>query len=133
MADFLEGLPQPRRPQRPRLRLPRILDAKAVLRRYDPPRPVYRGPRRIELEEGVEILVTTSQPIEPRAVTPVLLVGDVALDEWETVDERTYRFFAPDAKGLEEGAPLALAWPDDRAPPGKSEVAFRLGEPPADS
>jgi hypothetical protein len=129
VADFLEGIKEPRPPRRDLWYLPRILQVEAVLKRYRRPRVIYEGPERMESKQGVEILVKTSGPFPARALSPVLYVGDEPLNEWETAGENTYRFFAVDPSRLKEGAPLALGWPDDLRPRREAKQRFRLDKP----
>jgi hypothetical protein len=55
-------------------------------------------------------------------MTPVLMVGDVVVDDYEVAGDNLYRFHAFEVKELREGAPMRLEWPGfgpkgERKPP----------------
>lgn len=94
--------------------LPEIIDVRAVLVRFKKPLIRYDGQKRMEHKEAVELMVKTSKPIPERALSPVLMVGDEAVDDYEVTGENLYRFYAFEMKQLREGAPMRLEWPSRR-------------------
>lgn len=128
MADFHEGIEQPRPPRRNLWRLPNILEARAVRRRYHEPLVSYIGLERVEHPEAVEILVTTDTPFPVRALAPVLYVDDLPVDHWEIEAQNTYRFFAFEPDRIADGASLELGWPGGRQPRQPAEVRLRIEE-----
>lgn len=68
----------------------------------------------MEHKEAVELMVKTAGPIPERALSPVLIVGDVAVDDYEVAGQNLYRFYAFEVKQLREGAPMRLEWPARR-------------------
>jgi hypothetical protein len=128
MADFHEGIKEPKPPRRDIWRLPRILDIKSIRRRYSEPLVSYRGLERVEHLEAVEIVVSTDGPFPIRALAPVLYIDDEPVDHWEIEGVNEYRFFAFEPERLKDGAPIALGWPDDRRPREPAKVRFRVDE-----
>lgn len=94
--------------------LPEIIDVCAVLVRFKNPLIRYDGQRRVEHKEAVELMVKTAGPIPERALSPALMVGDVAVDDYEVTGENLYRFYAFEVKELREGASMRLEWPARR-------------------
>jgi hypothetical protein len=109
-------------------RLPRILAVEVARVRYRPPRPHVVAGRSVAMREAVEVTVRTAAPFPVRALAPVLYVGDVALTESETIDEKLTRFFAFEPRKLRRGAPIALGWVNA---PGREPTRFRFGMRPA--
>lgn len=104
--------------------IPEVLGVEAALARYPEPRVHYVGTTRIESREAVEILVQTAGEFPVRALSPALFVGDLAIVEYEIAGESLYRFFAFEIEKLEEGAPIAIGWP--QFPERKRETQFRF-------
>ncbi|MEM7393322.1 MAG: hypothetical protein AAF492_13340 [Verrucomicrobiota bacterium] len=92
--------------------LPDILEVKTTLVHFKEPITEYQGPEAVQQEKAVELLVTTSGPLQARAVTPVLMVGNVVVCDYKTVGPNTYCFQACQVDALEEGAEIRLEWPD---------------------
>jgi hypothetical protein len=97
--------------------LPEIVDIKIM-------RISYQGPKRrffvsylAKYTEAIEFLVKTTGPLPIRALSPVLYVGDVPINEYEVVGENIFRFLAFEPDQLVEGAPISLGWPGQ--PPEK--------------
>ena len=98
-------------------RLPEILQVEIRHVHYSKPRPYVDGLRLLEIREGIEITIRTSEEFPVRALSPVLFVGDVALTEGEQVGEKLYRFYFPYVERLKEEEPISLGWtrnPKDR-------------------
>lgn len=106
--------------------LPEIIDVCAVLVRFKKPLIRYNGQRRVEHKEAVELMVKTAGPIPERALSPILLVGDVAVDDYEAAGEDRYRFYAFEVKQLREGAPIGLEWPARRSRHERKPPLFQL-------
>jgi hypothetical protein len=106
--------------------LPGIIDVRAVLVRFKKPLIRYDGQRRVEHKEAVELMVKTAGPIPERALSPVLMVGDVALDDYEAAGQNLYRFYAFEVKQMHDGAPMHLEWPTRRPRREPKSPVFRL-------
>lgn len=92
-------------------RLPRIVRVESRVARYSPPRARYEGRERIEYDAAVEVRVHTDGPIPSRAITPVLVVGGVELQEFATDADGGYVFYAFEPDRLDDGAAVAFRWP----------------------
>ena len=106
--------------------LPEIIDVQAVLVRFKNPLIRYDGQRRVKHKEAVELMVKTAGPIPERALSPALMVGDVAVDDYEVAGENLYRFYAFEVKQLREGAPMRLEWPARRLRRERELPVFQL-------
>jgi hypothetical protein len=116
-----------REPAPPRVdlwKLPRLRVVEQRLRRYREPRVTYVGTERIEHDQAFEAVVETSEPFIPRAVSPVLYVGEVEIREWEMEDATHYRFFGYELDRYERGAPIGLGWPDAGSPETETGAHF---------
>jgi hypothetical protein len=107
-------------------RLPTILDFTAVMVRYSSPLIRYEGQKRIRRKEAVEILVKTDGPIPERALSPILMVGDEPVSDYEFVEENLYRFYGFEAQNLREDAPVSLEWPQRERAEAVKRPVFRL-------
>lgn len=106
-------------------RLPEIREVEAVRVRYEEPRQRYVGPNQVrEFPEAVEIRIRTSEEFIPRALSPVLYVGDVPIPDFEPAGENLYRFLAFEPEKLREGAPISLGWPD--LPATRRQTSYQL-------
>ena len=112
--------PEPRRPSP--FAIPELLDVEITRVRFRDPRPYYVGPERFEAVYGVEFRIRTDGPIPIRALSPLLIVGEVEIDAYDDLGENRYRFTAFAVDDLQEGAPITLGWTS--APP-RSESRFR--------
>jgi hypothetical protein len=90
--------------------LPEVVAVKSALRRYRKPRLRARGREVVEVEEAVEITVTTAAPFPERALGPVLLIGRAQVTESERLAADRYRFYAYEFDKLKQGAPIRLGW-----------------------
>lgn len=106
--------------------LPEIVDVTAVLVRFKTPLTRYQGTKRVRYKEAAEIMVKTSGPIPERALSPVLMVGEVAVGDYEVAGENLYRFHAFDVKELRDGAPMHLKWPQRRPKRARMPPVFQL-------
>jgi hypothetical protein len=113
-----------------RLELPEIVELSASLQRYESPRVFHLRNRLREVREAVEVIVRTSRPIPATAITPVLYIGDVPLEDYETMSRAQYRFFGAEPERLREGAPISFGYPyipHERHQ--RVRFRFRLGPP----
>jgi hypothetical protein len=101
----------------PQWKLPDILDIKITRIPYQAPKPRYFETYLAKYTEAIEFLVKTTGPLPIRALSPVLYVGDVPINEYEVVGENIFRFLAFEPDQLVEGAPISLGWPGQ--PPEK--------------
>ena len=76
---------------------------------------VLRGPERRQTSEAVEIMVRTAAPLPIRALSPVIFVGDVPVEDYEVAGLNLYRYVAFDPRALVGGAPVSLGWPGESA------------------
>lgn len=108
-SDLSRGTPTPR------LERPRIISSTALRTSYS--KPVIRFIRGVEVKfaSAIEIIVATDRPIPATAITPVLFVGDIEIADFETTEDGSYRFFAFEPEALQDGAPISLGWPGERA------------------
>nr|AHZ89321.1 hypothetical protein [uncultured bacterium 'pool 3 contig00022'] len=81
-----------------------------------------------DFDEALEFRVEIEGEIYmERAVTPVLLVGDVEVACLESLGASLYRFlaFPPEEKRMKEDAPIMLAWPGLQPEIQRSQYRFR--------
>ena len=91
--------------------LPRMLGVESKRVTYREPRVYWDGPKPKRASQAVEFLVRTSAGLPIRALSPVLLVGDVPVGECRQAGKNLYRYFAYDVERLRPGAPISLGWP----------------------
>jgi hypothetical protein len=106
--------------------LPDVIDVKSVLVRFKKPLIRYHGRERVLHEQAIELMVHTNGPIPERAISPVLMVGDVPVADYEHAGKNLYRFYAFDTDSLHRGAPIKLAWPDQKPRPERKIPIFEL-------
>lgn len=106
------GNQEPRIPKPDMFALPNILKIEITRVRFREPRPYYVGQERIESSRGAELRVRTDGPIPIRALSPVLYVGDAAIDAYEEIGENHYLFTAYRVDELKEGALISFGWLD---------------------
>lgn len=102
--------------------LPMVQEIEITRVRYSVPRPYYVGQERIECSNGVEFLVRTDGPIPIRALSPILFVGDAAVEAYDEVGENLYRFIAYLVEDLSIGAQISFGWAKG---PGVLDTKFR--------
>jgi hypothetical protein len=107
------GSRQPTRRQIDPQRPPDILDIEIRRVHYSKPRPYVDGTRLIEMREGIEVSVQTTEDFPIRALSPIIFIGEVPLTESERVREKLYRFYFPYIERLKEGDPIFLGWTRD--------------------
>jgi hypothetical protein len=90
-----------------------------------PPGVTYSGTERLLVSGGMEVVVTTSEEIPPRAITPSLLVGDIEIGEYEVVGPNRYLFVIAEPEQFLEGAEISLGWPTRPKTIRPSRFAFR--------
>lgn len=91
--------------------LPQVVSVDAVQSHYNDPLIRYVGGQRVEYHDVVEIWVQTSEPLPMRALSAAIYIGETLVDDYEAAGENQYRFFAFDSTALDEGAPIAIGWP----------------------
>jgi hypothetical protein len=106
--------------------LPDVLEVRAARVRFKKPLIRYEGRKRVEHAAAVELMVRTSGPIPERAISPVLVVGDAEITDYEYAGHNFYRFHAFDMEKLREGAPVTLAWPQEKRRTERETPTFRL-------
>jgi hypothetical protein len=107
--------------------LPDILSVRAARVRYQQPIVYYAGRDRRETREAVEIVVQTSAELPIADVSPALFVGDVPLPEYNGMGPNQYKFYAFEFQKLEEGAPIALGWPELPRQKVMTNFRYQLG------
>ena len=115
-------------PRRDLWTLPKIRRIAIERRRYDPPRRHAIAGAIVEVTQGTEIIVETTEAIPMRALSPALYVGGVEVAENEQVDATTLRFFVADERALRAGAPIVLGWAGH--PPSTTRSSHRYEPPP---
>ena len=122
----------PRRPRESRKAghwaLPRVLDVEFRPVKYAEPRPYYVGRERRQTSEALEIMVRTAAPLPIRALSPVIYLGDVPVEDYEVAGPNLYRYLMFDAPALLAGAPVSLGWPGQ---PAASRIALAARYPPS--
>ena len=93
--------------------------------RYETPRVQYVGRERVERTEAVEVLIRTNGGIPQRALGPVLSIGGVELDEYDTVGPREYVFYAYEPELLQTDAAVWLHWPHRASERGRERLRYR--------
>jgi hypothetical protein len=111
--------------------LPDIVSVEAARVHYEQPRAYYVGRDRRQTREAAEIVVRTSEELPIADVTPALFVGEVPLAEYTRVGPNKYKFYAFEFQKLEEGAAIALGWPELPSPRVKTKFQYRIGGGPA--
>ena len=114
---------------RPAARLPRLTRAEAHPVRPREPLRRQLGAATVTVRGWVELVVDTAAELPVGGESPVLLVGERELPDYETVAPRRYRFYAWDPVHLAPGAPLALAWPGRPETRVESELRYQPGAP----
>jgi hypothetical protein len=112
-------------------RLPRLVSVSTRLVTFPEPRTYYAGSERRETRQAVELRVETSEPIPARAVTPILVVGETAINDYTTEGAKTYRYTAYQPERLVQGAPIRWGWPG--APDRLVATRFRFSLGPHSS
>ena len=118
--------PEPRRPEPDIAYLPEVIAVESALRRYRKPRFRTRVSQVIEVDEAVEITVETAEPIQERALGPVLRIGRTEVTESERIGPNRYRFYAYDFEKLKEGTPIRIGWFGQRRPSRQTGFRFAL-------
>jgi hypothetical protein len=113
----------------PNWELPQIADVSIRNARYEPrPTRNFVNPRDA-VSDAVEIVVSLQSPLPIRAMAPVLWVGDERLTESEAVDRegKQIRFWGLNRSGLQDGAPITLAWMNEepQAPRDTARFTYR--------
>jgi hypothetical protein len=106
--------------------LPEVLDVQARHVRYAEPKLRFVGTRMVEWREAVEFVVSTAFEFPARALSPALFVGDTAIPDYEVVGKNKYLFFAFDFRGLREGAPISIGWPQFPTSKAKTRFHFKV-------
>ncbi len=118
---------QERRPDRVNLwKLPKILSAEVVRVTYKNPVLRYSRAKKLKHKKGVEIMVRTDGPLPERAVSPVLRIGTVIIDDYEFVEKNLYRFYVFNFEKLEEGAEIELIWPPGKEDLEDEKIIYRI-------
>jgi hypothetical protein len=93
-------------------RMPMILGIEVIHVHYSHPIPYFIKSKQIEIIEGIEFLVKTSEDFPIRALSPALFVGDFPVMDVNRIGENLYRFFvpAPEIDRLETSAPMSIGW-----------------------
>ena len=93
-------------------RMPMILGIEVIRVRYSHPVPYFIKSKQIEIVEGIEFLVKTSEDFPIRALSPALFVGNFPVLDVSRIAENLYRFFvpAPEIDRLETSAPISIGW-----------------------
>jgi hypothetical protein len=123
---------EPRGPRRSRettrWSLPRILEVAFRPVKHEVPRIYYVGRERRQTSETVEIMVRTAAPLPIRALSPVIYVGDVPVEDYEVAGRNLYKYLAFNPSALLPGAPVSLGWPGQ---PVESRIAAAARYGPA--
>jgi hypothetical protein len=106
--------------------LPAIVSVEASRVKYDPPRRFYEGREPIEVRDGVELLVQTAAALPVRAVSPVLFIGETAIDEYEVAGANLYRFFVFNLQRVQPGAAISIGWPFARQMARQTNFRFQI-------
>src|SRR5947207_967243 len=111
------GHPVPEPAQADIWRLPNILKVEARLARYRDPKRYTTREGVQQVREAVEVDLYTDGEFAQRALSPVLRVGDAVLVWGERVAKNHYRFrgVEPELSMMQEGNPVELVWPVQRA------------------
>jgi hypothetical protein len=107
--------------------LPAIVSVEASRVRYDPPRRFYAGAQPVQVTDAVELMVRTSAALPVRAISPVLLIGDTVIADYEVAGSNLYRFFVFNLERVLPGAPISIGWPF--APQTSRTTNFRFQIP----
>ena len=107
-------------------RLPKIVAVRIARVRYQPSQQHVIQRKMTAVEEAVEVLIQTAEPIPERALAPALFIGDEVLTESEPAGHLRYRFYAFDMDRLKEGAPIALGWTMGNSPKVESEFRYQV-------
>jgi hypothetical protein len=121
--------PSSSRPGQDSWHLPQVHDVQVKHVRYSQPKYRARGLELVPFREAVEILVTTAGPFPVRAYSPALFVGEAPVIEYEVAGENRYRFLVFDFRGLAEGAPISLGWPQVPEKKVRTKFRYELGGP----
>jgi hypothetical protein len=83
------------------------------------------------VSDAVEIVVSLQSPMPIRAMAPVLWVGGERLTESEPVDKegRQMRFWGLNRAGLQDGAPIRMAWMNEEPPQARDAAGFTYKAP----
>lgn len=97
-------------------RLPNILKMRIRRIPYEPPKRRYIRSPYDQYREAVEFVVLTDEPFQIRALSPILIVGDVRVEDVEAGGEQNiFRFLAFQIDSLKDGAPIYIGWSGDTA------------------
>lgn len=111
-----DAAPRDTGPSRGLWHLPNVTRVEVVRVHYREPRSHVIQRQMRPVQEAVEIVIQTDEPIPDRALAPVLFVGDAPITESEPAGHLRYHFFAFDADKLTEGALLYLGWTTSTSP-----------------
>ncbi len=111
-------------------RLPRLVSVAVRRVTYPQPRVYYVGSERRETRQAVELRVETSEPIPVRAVTPILMIGETAIADYNTEEATRYCFVAYEPERLELGAAIRWGWPGPSEALVATPFRFSLGPGP---
>jgi len=110
--------------------LPEVLSVETRHAVYREPRIYWVGTEDRRARQAVEFLVRTSAGLPIRALSPVLLVGDVPVGECRQEGKNLYRYFAFEVERLQPGAPISLGWPNRPRPRRATSFHYQPDRPP---
>lgn len=111
-------------------RLPRLVSVATRQVTYPEPRTYYVGNERRQTRQAVELRIKTSAPIPARAVTPMLVVGEIPVPDYTTEGDNTYTYTAYEPDRLRSGSAIRWGW---AGPPEKlttTRFRYSLGPRP---
>ena len=111
------------RPRERHRSFPRVLAVESKRVTFREPRVWWDGPEPKRANGAVEFLVRTSAALPIRGLSPVLIVGEVAVGICQQAGKNLYRYFAYDAERLRPGAPISFGFP--QLPRLQVETPFR--------
>lgn len=115
----------------PKWVLPAIKDVKIRAASYAPRAPKnFKHPMAV-VKNAVEIVVSLSEPVPARAMSPVLWVGGHQLTESEVVDKtgKKMRFWSFDPAKLQSGASITMSWMNEPPAATRAKAKFSYKPP----
>src|SRR5258705_13811543 len=119
--------PEPQSPDPDRWQLPKIIDIKIRRVRYEPAKYKFVKSAYSEYHQAIELVVTYEGEFQTsRALSPILLVGEVPVGESEPLEGNRIRFLAFHPEQLEKDAPIFVGWPGMPELQEKTDFRYEL-------
>jgi hypothetical protein len=79
--------------------------------RYNNAKLRFENGRLVKKFQAIELLLNTSNEFPVRALSPALFIGERILSDFQIVGRNSYKFYAFNPEGLEQGMPIFIGWP----------------------